>query len=252
MVMGGTEEETVGKDVAGRGKGKEIQRMEEDTESELDGSDAEHNTEEEKEEDTLPELSDLDWPEEPEEPAIIYYETSDTVWGKAYLEALKQDPDYGDSSIIRKPFFRNPNGFIIKAHAQHKPRVYILKGRVRIGGELYDMRELLIHSTHGRLGHFVTTKTYNDLRRETFWPGQWKQVQHHVASCDICQRTKLPTQKPPGIARILQIPDSPWMLTPSRTADTLLWVKGMIAWRKTGRGSPSHYSRMVTLAMHAA
>ena len=85
VVMGGTEEGTAGEDMTkeDKGKGKEIQkRMEEDTESELDGSDAELDPEEE-EEDEQSELSDLDWPEEPEEPAIIYHETSDTVGGKA-------------------------------------------------------------------------------------------------------------------------------------------------------------------------
>ena len=41
------------------------------------------------------------------------------------------------------------------------------------------------------------------------------------------------------------------LLTSPKTADTPLWVRGMDAWRKTGRGSPSHYSRTGTLTTHA-
>jgi hypothetical protein len=196
----------------GKGKGKEVQRMEEDTESELDGSDAEHDPEDEEEEEEQEEseLSELEWGDGFGEPAIIYNESPHTVWGRSYQEALRQDPDYGENAILREPFHRNEDGFILKSHSYHRPRVYIPKGQVRIGGELYCMRELLINAAHGRLGHFGTGKTYNDLRKETFWPGQWKQVQRFIQKCDTCQRTKLPTQKPPGIARMLQIPDHPW------------------------------------------
>jgi hypothetical protein len=193
-----------------KGKEKEINRMEEDTESELDGSDADHDPEDKPVEDETSELSDLDWSDDLGEPAILYNENAGTVWGAAYFEALKQDPDYGEGAIICEPFYKNAEGFILKSHLYHRPRVYIPKGRVRIRGELYDMRELLIHSTHGRLAHFGTTKTYNDLRQGTFWAGQWKQVQRFVASWDVCQRTKQPTQKPEGLARMLTIPDRPW------------------------------------------
>lgn len=184
--------------------------MEEDTESELDGSDADHDPEDKPVEDETSELSDLDWSDDLGEPAILYNENTGTVCGAAYLKALKQDPDYGEGAIIREPFYRNAEGFILKSHLYHRPRVNIPKGQVRIRGELYDMRELLFHTSHGRLVHFGTTKTYNDLRQGTFWAGQWKQVQRFVASCDVCQRTKQSTQKPAGLARMLTIPDRRW------------------------------------------
>ncbi len=72
------------------------------------------------------------------------------------------------------------------------------------------MRELLIQATHNRLAHYGTSKTYQDLAKDTFWPGQWQQTKKFVEQCDNCQRNKQPTQKPPGIAQMIQVPERPW------------------------------------------
>ena len=69
---------------------------------------------------------------------------------------------------------------------------------------------LLIHAAQHRLAHYGVTKTYRDLSKDTFWPGQWEQTKKFVESCDICQRIKQPTQRPAGIAKMIQVPERPF------------------------------------------
>jgi transposase InsO family protein len=206
--MGGTKEE----------QEQDFEEMEGLQDEDLDGSDMDHdrsdhednNDDDHYHNDDPDDLSTLDYWDNTTEPNIIANEDGTTFWGKCYFGALQQDLDFGEGTQLREPFYRNQDGFILKRHDHRRPRVYIPKGRIRIGGEEYDMRELLIHSAHGRLGHFGLKKTYNDLRDQTIWRGQWEQTRRFIQRCDVCQRTKQPTQKPAGIAQMLQIPDGPW------------------------------------------
>ena len=72
------------------------------------------------------------------------------------------------------------------------------------------MRTLLIHAAHHRLAHYGVTKTYRDLSKDTFWPGQWEETKKFVESCDICQRIKQPTLWPAGKAKMIQVPERPF------------------------------------------
>ena len=181
--MGGTEE----------GEEQDFEGMEGLQDEDLDGSDMEHDRSEDENDnnhyhdnDDPDDLSTLDYWDSEAEPNIIANEDETTFWGKCYFGALQQDPDFGEDTQLREPFYRNAEGFILKRHAYRCPRVYIPKGRIRIGGEEYDMRELLIHSAHGRLGHFGLKKTYNDLRDQTIWRGQWEQTRRFIQRCDTC------------------------------------------------------------------
>ena len=198
---------------------KEEEKSEDETEQEEEGSDMEHSVVDEEEE--LQEMEEEDEEDESDltdwdgefwtEPNFIWNEGKHTLWGQCYLDALEQDPDFGQDKPPRMPFYKNDDGFILKRNTNGDwSRVYIPKGRVRIGGEVYDMRELLIHSAHHRLQHYGTKKTYKNLARDTVWPGQWKQTQRFTQTCDVCQRNKQPTQKPAGIAQVIQIPLRPW------------------------------------------
>ena len=202
--VGGNGEDTIMGGMEGKEGFEDMERMERSHED-YDGSDLEHDRSEEEETDL-----DEDWDERTGEPNIIYNEDATTYWGRCYFEALQQDPDFGESTILREPFYRNAEGFILKRHHHQPSRVYILKGKVRIGGELYDMREMLVHSAHGRLRHFGLSKTYHALRRETIWTGQWEQTKKLLQRCDACQRGNQPTQKPAGIAQMVQVPDRAW------------------------------------------
>ena len=126
------------------------------------------------------------------------------------LEALVHDPSFVGIPI-RRPFYRNPDGFILMQHpSKGQSRVYIPDGFVAIGAEIYTMRQLLIQSAHHRLAHYGINRTFRDLGRDTFWPGQWMEVMSFVQKCDTCQRNKQPTKKPAGIAQMIQIPERPW------------------------------------------
>ena len=145
------------------------------------------------------------------EPNFIWNESKETGWGKCYFRALEQDPLFGKDKKIRHPFYANEDGFILQRHpSQGQNRVYIPDGKLQIGGEHYYMRTLLIHAAHHGLAHYGVTKTYRDLSKDTFWPGQWEETKKFVESCDICQRIKQPTERPAGTAKMIQVPERPF------------------------------------------
>src|SRR5437016_3406649 len=97
--------------------------------------------------------------------------------GKCYFEVLQEDPDFGEGKTTRKPFYTNEDGFILKRYTGGgQARVFVPKVKVRIGGEQYSMREILIHSAHHHIQHYGTNKTYRTLARDTIWPGQWNRL----------------------------------------------------------------------------
>lgn len=58
-------------------------------------------------------------------------------------------------------------------------------------------RENLLELSHqaGWSGHLGINKTKARLLSEYYWPGCFKDVEHFVRSCDVCQRTGRPNQK---------------------------------------------------------
>ena len=197
-----------GKRKVDEGKEKEGQRQE--------GKDAEGQGKEmEQEEET-----DVDDEYEPNadddtvnEPNFIWNENKETSWGKCYFKALEDDKTFGNGKVIRHPFYRNVDGFILKRHpSESQNRVYIPDGRCNIGGEFYPMRTLLIHSAsaHHRLAHYGISKTYRDISKDTIGPGQWEETKRFVEGCHTCQIIKQPTQRPAGNAQMMQVPERPW------------------------------------------
>ena len=131
--------------------------------------------------------------EEDKEPKFLYFDTADTKWGKAYHEALAQDPDHKDEP--RYPYCRNSEGFILKRQPDSQSRCYIPDGYIRVGGHYYSMRRVMIEATHHRLQHFGLEKTYTALRRETVWPGQYEDVKDFITRCHTCQHGHTKTRK---------------------------------------------------------
>ena len=140
------------------------------------------------------------------EPNFIWNENEHTSWGKCYFKALKDDKAFGDNKTVRHPFYRNEDGFILKGYPNEGQNwVYIPDGKCKIGGEFYFMRTLLIHSAHHCLAHYGISKTYCDIPRDTFWPGQWEETKRFVEGCHTCQIIKQPTQRPAGAAQMMQV-----------------------------------------------
>ena len=158
------------------------------------------------------EIKEEDTQDTLDEPNFIWNESKETGWGKCYFKALVQDPLFGKDKTIWHPFYINEDGFILQRHpSQGQNRVYIPVGKLQFGGEHYYMRTLLIHAAHHRLAHYGVTKTYQDLSKDTFWPGQWDETKKFVESCDICQWIKQPTQRPAGTAKMIQVPERPFL-----------------------------------------
>ena len=145
------------------------------------------------------------------EPNFIWNESKETGWGKCYFRALLQDLRFGKDKKIRHPFYVNEDGFILQLHpSQGQNRVYIPDSKLQSAGEHYYLCTHVIHAAHHRLAHYGVTKTYRDLSKDTFWPGQWEETKKFVESCDICQRIKQPTQQAAGTAKIIQVPERPF------------------------------------------
>ena len=169
--------------------------------------------EEEIEEGQIEEEDDQDIQDDDtlKEPNFIRNESKETGWGKCYFRALEHDPLFGKDKKIRHPFYANEDKFILQRHpSQGQNRVYIPDGKLQIGREHYYMRTLLIHAAHHCHAHYGVTKTYRDLLKDTFWPGQWEETKKFVESCNICQRIKQPTQRPAETAKMIQILERPF------------------------------------------
>ena len=59
-------------------------------------------------------------------------------------------------------------------------------------------------------GHFGHTKTLDLVRRAFSWPGMSSYIADYIASCEICQHSKLPHRPPQGLLKPLPIPPRPW------------------------------------------
>jgi hypothetical protein len=71
-----------------------------------------------------------------------------------------------------------------------------------------DLRERLFRLAHDQMGHFGGEKTYENLRRDFYWPNLRKDLlSAYVPSCAECQRNKSRTSKPPGPLHPLPVPD---------------------------------------------
>ena len=113
-----------------KGKGKYVEESEE-TEEE-DNQDL-------KDDDTL------------NEPNFTWNESKEAGWGRGYSKALKNDPMFGNGKKFRHHFCLNGEGFILQCRPSgDQNRVYILDGKIKIGGKSYCMRTLLIHAAHHR------------------------------------------------------------------------------------------------------
>ena len=45
-------------------------------------------------------------------------------------------------------------------------------------------------------GHFVYEKTFKIIQKKVFWPAMHSDIQQYVKKCEVCQRIKIPRQRP--------------------------------------------------------
>src|SRR5580765_777218 len=85
------------------------------------------------------------------------------------------------------------------------------KGRVCVPNDP-ELRRLILEEGHrSRLSmHPGSTKMYQDLKQNFWWPGMKRQVAEFVAACLTCQKAKVEHQRPAGMLQSLDVPEWKW------------------------------------------
>ncbi|KAI3765462.1 hypothetical protein L2E82_15496 [Cichorium intybus] len=78
----------------------------------------------------------------------------------------------------------------------------------KVGG----LRKLILEESHKSKYsiHPRNTKSYQDLRRQYWWPGMKKRIVKYISKCVICAPVKAEHQVPHGDAQSLHIPAGKW------------------------------------------
>ncbi|KAG8496931.1 hypothetical protein CXB51_008102 [Gossypium anomalum] len=71
--------------------------------------------------------------------------------------------------------------------------------------------KILSEAHSGRMSvHPGSTKMYNDLKRQYWWPGMKRDISNSVSKCLICQQVKAKHQVPSGLLQPIMIPEWKW------------------------------------------
>jgi hypothetical protein len=90
-------------------------------------------------------------------------------------------------------------------------------GLVLNNGRVYipkddELRRDIVKAHHDALpaGHPGQARTLEMVDRNYWWPSMTKFINEYVATCDVCNRTKVSHKKPHGFLKPNKIPDGPW------------------------------------------
>ena len=59
-------------------------------------------------------------------------------------------------------------------------------------------------------GHFGRQRTYENIRRQYYWPKMDREIEEYVRTCTVCRRSKATRHKPYGEMGLLPPPGGPW------------------------------------------
>ena len=64
-----------------------------------------------------------------------------------------------------------------------------------------ELKNEILHDAHNSRYsiHLGSTKMYQDLKRNFWWPNMKKEIAECVIKCDTCQRVKAEYQRPSGL-----------------------------------------------------
>ena len=118
---------------------------------------------------------------------------------EAILKGYAHDPWFKDENHTKK--LRLEDGLYYKDHQILVPESKDNK-----------IRELCISAHHDPpyAGHLGRDRTLEVIRRHFFWPKMKDDVAEFIATCDNCQRNKASNTLPPGLLRLLEIPEGLW------------------------------------------
>ena len=99
---------------------------------------------------------------------------------------------------------RGPNDILIMNPGS---RIIIPK-QITIGTK--KLTDILINHVHEELAHTGVRATAEEIRKSFYWVNIREDVQHFIQQCDMCQRAKNRTTKPPGFLQAMPITSRPW------------------------------------------
>ena len=75
-----------------------------------------------------------------------------------------------------------------------------------------ELKNEILQEAHNSrfLIHSGSTKMYQDLKQNFWWPNMKKEIAEWVAKCYTCQRVKAEHQRPSGLIQPLKIPEWKW------------------------------------------
>ena len=75
-----------------------------------------------------------------------------------------------------------------------------------------ELKNEILHDAHNSRYsiHPGSTKMYQDLKKNFWWPNIKKKIAEWVSRCDTCQRVKAEHQRPSGLLQPLEIPEWKW------------------------------------------
>jgi hypothetical protein len=87
----------------------------------------------------------------------------------------------------------------------------LFEGRLCVPND-QELIRLILEEAHKSsfLIHPGTTKMYQDLKKEYWWPDMKKDVAEFVAQFIVCQQVKIEHQRPAGMLQPLEIPQWEW------------------------------------------
>ncbi|POM74905.1 LOW QUALITY PROTEIN: Putative retroelement [Phytophthora palmivora] len=97
------------------------------------------------------------------------------------------------------------NGKIFyETRSDEHPRLVLPHIREIIDGVLHEFHDTRCY------GHPGIERTLRLVEKEYYWRRMERSVRSYVRSCEVCQRTKGRSTKPPGVLRSHQIPTARW------------------------------------------
>ncbi|RMZ78500.1 hypothetical protein DV736_g6691, partial [Chaetothyriales sp. CBS 134916] len=132
------------------------------------------------------------------------------------LEAQIREFQSSDPFVKNRTWENYEDGKVIKNRPYNGHWSIDSRGLVRRNGKIYindpAIRAEIIRVNHDDPwsgGHF-SEHTREVIKRLYWWPKQKDEINEYIRTCDVCQRMKVPRQKPAGLLAPLPPPTRPW------------------------------------------
>jgi hypothetical protein len=119
---------------------------------------------------------------------------------------LREEIRQGQMIDDRLPEMSTQPGF-----TQSPDKVILFNQRICVPDDVELKRKVLKEAHKGAFTiHPGSSKMYQDLKKDYWWPGMKRDIAEYVSECIVCQQVKIEHQKPGGLLRPLDIPVWKW------------------------------------------